>query len=176
MISNSCQQNQIQLGLKLCLQTHGNHFNNRLVIDLETIAIKRLTRNDCAFKDPKSKSHQIGFNLPLRSFKEMFQDLATDESVRVVIRNFVVKWYDSAEREIVQLMHAIKFYHSKGELRMVDLNHAILKEEFEIGSLLLFKRNEIDITVTIFPPDSENKLAESHGTDLITKLPNRKSS
>ena len=83
------------------------------MIDLETIAIKRLTRNDCAFKDPKSKSHQIGFNLPLRSFKEMFQDLATDESVRVVIRNFVVKWYDSAEREIVQLMHAIKFYHSK---------------------------------------------------------------
>ena len=59
---------------------------------------------------------------------------------------------------------------------MVDLNHAILKEEFEIGSLLLFKRNGIDITVTIFPPDSENKLGESHGTDLITKLPNRKSS
>ena len=65
--------------------------------------------------------------------QRMFQDLATDESVRVVIQNFVVKWYDSAEREIVQLMHAIKFYHSKGELRMVDLNHAILKEEFEIA-------------------------------------------
>ena len=146
------------------------------MIGVEEFAIKRLTRNDCAFKEPTSKSHQIGFNLPRKSFREMFKDLIIDESVRVVMQNFVVKWFDDAEQEILELMHAIKFYHSKGELRMVDLNHAILKEEFEIGSLLLFKRNEIDITVTIFPPDSENKLAESHGTDLITKLPSRKSS
>jgi hypothetical protein len=146
------------------------------VIRLEGFAIKRLTRNDCAFKDPDSKSHQIGFNLPRQSFGEIFQDLITDESVRVVKQNFVVKWFDSAEQEIAELIHAIKFYHSKGELRMVDLNHAILKETFEIESLLLFKRNGIDITVTIYPPGSEVKLAESHGIDLIAKLPNRKSS
>lgn len=146
------------------------------MIGVEEFAIKRLTRNDCAFKAPDSKSHQIGFNLPRRSFKEIFQDLITDESVRVAMQNFVVKWFDNAEQEIAELMHAIKFYHSKGELRMVDLNHAILKETFEIGSLLLFKRNGIDLTVTIYPPGSEDKLADSHGIDLIAKLPNRKSS
>ena len=176
MTLNNYLQNQIQLGLKLCLQTHGNHCKDRFVISLEEFAIKRLTRNDCAFKDPTSKSHQIGFNLPLKSFRGMFIDLITDDSVRVVIQNFVVKWFDNVEQEIVELMHAIKFYHSKGELRMVDMNHAILKETFEIGSLLLFKRNGIDITVTIYPPGSEDKLAESHGIDLIAKLPNRKSS
>jgi len=106
----------------------------------------------------------------------MFQDLITDGNVRVVIHNFVVKWFDKSEQEIIELMHAIKFYHSKGELRMVDLNHAILKETFEIGSLLLFKRNGIDIAVTIFPPGSEEELALRHGNDLIEKLPNRKSS
>ena len=146
------------------------------MISVEEFAIKRLTRNDCAFKDPTSKSHQIGFNLPRNSFRDMFNDLITDESVRVVTQNFVVKWFDNAEQEIVELMHAIKFYHSKGELRMVDLNHAILKETFEVGSLLLFKRNGIDITVTIYPPGSEDKLAESHGIDFITQLPNRKPS
>ena len=146
------------------------------MISVEEFAIKRLTRNDCAFNDPTSKSHQIGFNLPLKSFREMFNDLITDESVRVVIQNFVVKWFDNAEQEIIELMHAIKFYHSKGELRIVDLNHAILKETFEIGSLLLFKRNGIDISVTIYPPGSEDKVAEIHGIDLIAKLPNRKSS
>lgn len=146
------------------------------MISVEDYAIKRLTRNDCAFKDPTTKSHQIGFNLPRKSFTEMFKDLIMDESVRVVMQNFVVKWFDDAEQEIVELMHAIKFYHSKGELRMVDLNHAILKEIFEIGTLLLFKRSGIDITVTIYPPGYENKVAESHGIDLIAKLPNRKSS
>ena len=146
------------------------------MISVEDYAIKRLTRNDCAFKDPTTKSHQIGFNLPRKSFTEMFKDLIMDESVRVVMQNFVVKWFDDAEQEIVELMHAIKFYHSKGELRMVDLNHAILKEIFEIGTLLLFKRSGIDITVTIYPPGYENKVAESHGIDLIAKLPNRISS
>ena len=146
------------------------------MVSVEGVAIKRLTRNDCAFKYPNSKSHQIGFNLPLKSFKEMFNDLVTDESVRVVIQNFVVKWFDKAEQEIVELMHAIKFYHSKGELRMVDLNHVILKETFDLGSLLLFKRNGIDITITIYPPGSEDELSEGHGFDLIAKLPNRKSS
>jgi len=146
------------------------------VISVEQFAIKRLTRNDCAFKDPTSRSHQIGFNLPRKSFGEMFNDLITDESIRVVIQNFVVKWFDNVEQEIIELMHAIKFYHSKGELRIVDLNHAILKETFEIGSLLLFKRNGIDISVTIYPPGSEYKVAEIHGIDLIAKLPNRKSS
>lgn len=106
----------------------------------------------------------------------MFEDLIIDKSVRVVIQNFIVKWFDVAEQEIAELMHAIKFYHSKGELRIVDLNHAILKETFEIGSLLLFKRNGIDITVTIYPPGSEDNVAESHGIDLIAQLPNRKSS
>ena len=78
------------------------------MIGVEGFAIKRLTRNDCAFKDPNSKSHQIGFNLPRKSFKDMFNDLITDERVRVVIQNFVVQWFDNAEQEIVELMHAIK--------------------------------------------------------------------
>ena len=59
---------------------------------------------------------------------------------------------------------------------MVDLNNAILKEMFDVGSLLLFMRDGIDISVTIFQAGSENNLAEIHGADLIAKIPNRKSS
>ena len=146
------------------------------MIGMDGLAVKRLTANDCAFKDPKSKSHQIGFNLPHKSFKKMFHDLITDDSTQVVVQNFVVKWFDSDGQEIVELLQAVKFYHSKRELRMVDLNNAILKEMFDVGSLLLFMRDGIDISVTIFHAGSENNLAEIHGADLIAKIPNRKSS
>jgi hypothetical protein len=143
---------------------------------MQNIAIKRLTMNDCAFKNPKSKSHQIGFNLPRRAFESMFNDLVTDESERVIAQNFVVKWFDMDNELIVEIMQAIKFYHSKGELRMVDLNHDGLKEIFNVGTLLLFRRFGIDIQVTVYPPNSEEIITNQYGIDLISKIPTRKSS
>ena len=77
---------------------------------------------------------------------------------------------------IVEIMQAIKFYHSKGELRMVDLNHEGLKEIFNVGTLLLFRRFGIDIQVTVYPPNSEEIITNQYGIYLISKIPTRKSS
>jgi hypothetical protein len=106
----------------------------------------------------------------------MFNDLVTDESERVIAQNFVVKWFDLDNKLIAEIMQAIKFYHSKGELRIVDLNHEGLKEIFNVGTLLVFRRFRIDIQVTVYPPNSEEIITSQYGIDLISKIPTRKSS
>lgn len=140
-------------------------------MNVNIVAVKRLTQNDCAFKDPQSRSHQIGVNLPKKAFGEMFQDMITNVSERVVQQNFVICWLNSNGEEICQSMHSMKFYHSKKELRLVDLRIYELLDHLEPGSLIVFSRDEIDLTAQIFPPESENLVGSMYGNDVINAIP-----
>jgi hypothetical protein len=135
------------------------------------VAVKRLTRNDCAFKDPQSSSHQIGVNFPKKAFGEMFEDMITNDSEKVVQQNFVVSWLKPSGEEICQSMHSMKFYHSKKELRLVDLRVFELLDYLEPGSLLVFSRENIDLTARIYPPRSENLVGSIYGNDVLTTIP-----
>jgi len=138
---------------------------------VKIVAVKRLTVNDCAFKNPQSRSHQIGVNLPKKAFGEMFQDMITNVSERVVQQNFVICWLNSNGEEICQSMHSMKFYHSKKELRLVDLRIYELLDHLEPGSLIVFSRDEIDLMAQIFPPGSENLVGSMYGNDVINAIP-----
>ena len=138
---------------------------------MNIVAVKRLTQNDCAFKNPQSRSHQIGVNLPRKAFGEMFEDMITNESERVVQQNFVICWLNPNGEEICQSIHSLKFYHSKKELRLVDLRVFELLDYLEPGSLVVFSRDEIDLTARIFPPGSENLVGSMYGNDVIAAIP-----
>ena len=59
------------------------------------LAIKRLTTNDISWFSPKSKSHQSGINLPLKSFKEMFEDVYNDASSDAPRLDITANWFAS---------------------------------------------------------------------------------
>ena len=56
--------------------------------------------NDCAFKNPQSRSSDC-VNLPKKAFGEMFEDMITNESERVVQQNFVICWLTQTVRKFV---------------------------------------------------------------------------
>jgi len=154
------------LGINIKLT--GDNMNLRPVL-----SIKKLTKNDCSFKDPTSRSHQMGINLPIKSFKPMFVNLIIDFSEKVINRNYSIKWYDYTGGVIQESIHCIKYYHSKNELRLVDMSHPEIKERFEINSLLIFQKRESNIEVTILPPDSEHLVSLFGRSDLLKLIPNR---
>jgi len=65
----------------------------------------------------------------------------------------------------------MKFYHSKKELRLVDLRIYELLDHLEPGSLIVFSRDEIDLMAQIFPPGSENLVGSMYGNDVINAIP-----
>ena len=65
----------------------------------------------------------------------------------------------------------MKFYHSKKELRLVDLRVYELLDYLEPGGLVVFSRDGIDLTAQIFPPGSENLIGSTYGNDVLTTIP-----
>lgn len=101
----------------------------------------------------------------------MFRDMIANESERIVQQNFVILWLNPDGEDICQSIHSIKFYHSKKELRMVDLRVFELLDYLEPGGLLVFSRDHIDLTVRIYPPGSENYLGATYGNDILKEIP-----
>ena len=138
------------------------------------IAIKRLTENDISWFNPRSKSHQSGINLPLKSLKQMFTSLYENKSENAPREGMLVSWHLSNGGKIVQSDCEIIMYHSKNELRMVGIPKKSLGSFIETDTHLLFTRDDSHLNVTILSSGFEFLFSQLGLDSLIQKLPPKK--
>ena len=135
------------------------------------LAIKRLTANDISWFSPKSKSHQSGINLPLKSFKEMFQDVYNDASSNAPRLDITANWFASDGTLIDTSNSQVIKYHSKNELRLVTVPIQSVSHYVDLGSHMLVRRSGSAIDITIFSEDCEHLIRQLGHEVLLQKLP-----
>jgi len=135
------------------------------------LAIKRLTTNDISWFSPKSKSHQSGINLPLKSFKEMFQDVYNDASSNAPRLDITANWFASDGTLIDTSKSQVIKYHSKNELRLVTVPIQSVSHYVDLGSHMLVRRSGSTIDITIFSEDCEHLIQQLGHEVLLQKLP-----
>lgn len=135
------------------------------------LAIKRLTTNDISWFSPKSKSHQSGINLPLKSFKEMFQDVYNDASSNAPRLDITANWFASDGTLIDTSKSQVIKYHSKNELRLVTVPIQSVSYYVDLGSHMLVRRSGSTIDITIFSEDCEHLIRQLGHEVLLQKLP-----
>lgn len=135
------------------------------------LAIKRLTTNDISWFSPKSKSHQSGINLPLKSFKEMFQDVYNDASSNAPRLDITANWFASDGTLIDTSKSQVIKYHSKNELRLVTVPIQSVSHHVDLGSHMLVRRSGSTIDITIFSEDCEHLIRQLGHEVLLQKLP-----
>lgn len=135
------------------------------------LAIKRLTTNDISWFSPKSKSHQSGINLPLKSFKEMFQDVYNDASSNAPRLDITANWFASDGTLIDTSNSQVIKYHSKNELRLVIVPIQSVSHYVDLGSHMLVRRSGSTIDITIFSEDCEHLIRQLGHEVLLQKLP-----
>ncbi|MGB2335590.1 MAG: hypothetical protein ACPH87_08030 [Candidatus Poseidoniaceae archaeon] len=135
------------------------------------LAIKRLTTNDISWFSPKSKSHQSGINLPLKSFKEMFQDVYNDASSNAPRLDITANWFASDGTLIDTSKSQVIKYHSKNELRLVTVPIQSVSHYVDLGSHMLVRRSGSTIDITIFSEDCEHLIRQLGHEVLLQKLP-----
>lgn len=135
------------------------------------LAIKRLTTNDISWFSPKSKSHQSGINLPLKSFKEMFQDVYNDASSNAPRLDITANWFASDGTLIDTSNSQVIKYHSKNELRLVTVPIQSVSHYVDLGSHMLVRRSGSTIDITIFSEDCEHLIRQLGHEVLLQKLP-----
>jgi hypothetical protein len=135
------------------------------------LAIKRLTTNDISWFSPKSKSHQSGINLPLKSFKEMFEDVYNDASSNAPRLDITANWFASDGTLIDTSKSQVIKYHSKNELRLVTVPIQSVSHYVDLGSHMLVRRSGSTIDITIFSEDCEHLIRQLGHEVLLQKLP-----
>lgn len=123
-------------------------------------AVKRLTRNDVSWIYPQSKSHQAGINLPLGSFKAMFLHLIKDLEANAPRHDFEVKWFTRSGEFLADGASQVVRYHSKNELRLVNIPKSRLAQYLEEGHYLFIRRDSDRLHITIFDVDPSHLILE----------------
>ena len=123
-------------------------------------AIKRLTRNDVSWISPQSKSHQAGINLPLRSFKTMFTQLIQYQDETAPRKTFEIKWFTADGIIIADNKSQVVRYHSKNELRLVNIPKNRLAQYLQEGHYLFIRRDSNLLHITIFDVDPSHLILE----------------
>jgi hypothetical protein len=123
-------------------------------------AIKKLTRNDVSWISPGSKSHQAGINLPLRSFRSMFISLIQNEEVNAPRQAFQTVWYTSHGELIVESLCQVVRYHSKNELRLVNIPKNNLAQHLEEEHYLFIRRDMDFLHISVLEFDPSHLMKE----------------
>ena len=132
------------------------------------LAIKRLTTNDISWFSPKSKSHQSGINLPLKSFKEMFQDVYNDASSNAPRLDITANWFASDGTLIDTSKSQVIKYHSKNELRLVTVPIQSVSHHVDLGATCLFV-DLVQPSTSQFFQKTVNTLFGNWGTKCCSK-------
>ena len=138
------------------------------------LAIKRLTNNDVSWFSPRSKSHQSGINLPLKSFKEMFRETYENKTENAPRIQLSINWYLPNGTLIEESLSEIVMYHSKNELRLVGVPKNSIHNYVEVNSYLLFNRTLSGIEITILADGFEHLFKQVGLENLLQKLPPKK--
>jgi hypothetical protein len=123
-------------------------------------AIKRLTRNDVSWILPQSKSHQAGINLPLRSFKTMFTQLIQNKDETAPRKTFDIKWFSADGVLLAENKSQVVRYHSKNELRLVNIPKNRLAQYLQEPNYLFLRRDSNILHITIFDVDPSHLILE----------------
>lgn len=134
------------------------------------IALKRLTRNDVSWLEPKAKSHQCAINLPTKSFTTMFQDILKQDG-NILREKFMVHWYLTNGTKLIHSEAEIVYYHSKSELRLLNVPRNNIQIILKEHHLLLFRREGRSLHITHLTPNSEHVVSELGRHDLVDILP-----
>ena len=126
-------------------------------------SVKKLTRNDVSWMSPNSKSHQAGINLPLKSFRTMFSYLIEDESENAPREELVTKWFTEEGEIIAEKSCGVVRYHSKNELRLVNIPTRLLAQHLEEGLFLLIRKIESTLHITVLGFNPIHLLSEFEG-------------
>lgn len=136
----------------------------------QPIAIKRLTRNDVSWLQPKAKSHQCAINLPTKSFSEMFKDVISKEG-NILREQYMVHWYQTDGTKIIHSPSEVAYYHSKSELRLLQIPREKMDEILKEKHLLIFRREGRSIHITHLEANCEHLISELGRHDLVDILP-----
>ena len=134
------------------------------------IALKRLTRNDVSWLEPKAKSHQCAINLPTGAFTEMFEDVQRQEG-NTPRREFMVHWYMSDGTKLTNKGSEIVYYHSKSEFRLLNVPREKARDIMKENHLLFFRREGGNLHVTHLGPGGTHLVSEFGHSKLVQKLP-----
>jgi len=134
------------------------------------IALKRLTRNDVSWIEPRSNSHQSGINLPIKSFAEMFSDVISGKE-NVPRKKFTSHWYFADGSQANETEIEIAFYKSKSELRILKVPKKNTRNILREKNLLLIRRDEKFLHITHLIPNSEHLIKELGLNYLVDILP-----
>ena len=134
------------------------------------IALKRLTRNDVSWLEPKAKSHQCAIHLPTKAFTEMFEDIQR-QGGKVPRRGFMVHWYLSDGTKLTNKGSEIVYYHSKSEFRLLNVPRENVRDILKVNHLLFFRREGGNLHVTHLAPGSTHLVSEFGHSKLVQKLP-----
>lgn len=136
----------------------------------QSIAIKRLTRNDVSWFQPKAKSHQSAINLPTKSFSVMFKDMLAKEG-NILKEQFMVHWYQTDGVRLIHSPSEVAYYRSKSELRLLQVPTEKVEEILKEKHLLIFRREGKSIHITHLKANCEHLISELGRHDLIDILP-----
>ena len=134
------------------------------------LALKRLTRNDISWLEPGAKSHQCAINLPTKSFTMMFQDLLKQEGT-VLRREFMVHWYRCDGTKLLNRGSEVAYYHSKSELRLLNVPRDEVPSILKLNHILLFRREGGNLHVTNLGIGGSHLAGEFGYSKLVQKLP-----
>ena len=135
-----------------------------------SIALKRLTKNDVSWLQPKAKSHQCAINLPRKSFNSMFQDLLEKEG-EILRDKFIIHWYQTDGRKLSHSESEVVYYHSKAEFRLLQVPRINLEKTLIQSHILLFRREGKNLHITHLGPNSEHLISELGFNNLVDILP-----
>ena len=137
-----------------------------------SIALKRLTKNDVSWLQPRAKSHQCAINLPRKSFNAMFEDMLEKEG-KILRDKLIVHWYQTDGTKLSFSESEVVYYHSKAEFRLLQIPRNNLEDILIESHLLLFRREGDNLHITHLGPNSEhliNELGLSNLFDILPKL------
>jgi hypothetical protein len=120
---------------------------------------------------PRSKSHQSGINLPLKSFKQMFSEIYENKLVNAPRIKLSICWHLPNGLIVEESSSEVIMYHSKNELRLVGIPKNSIHHYIDVDSYLLFNRNNSNITITILADGFEHLFQQLGLGNLLGKLP-----
>ena len=136
----------------------------------ESISVKRLTRNDVSWLKSGAKSHQCAINLPMKGFRRMFESFIKfgDEIHR---RTILSIWFNQSGIVLSKVECVITYYPSKNEIRLLRVPRNDTGELLKEGNLLVIRKYEGQLRVTLIPEGCEHLINELGRNDLLNTLP-----
>lgn len=100
----------------------------------------------------------------------MFDDLLKKEG-NVLKEQYMVHWYQTDGTKIIHGASEVAYYHSKSELRLLQIPRTNMNDILKQNHLLIFRREGRSLHITHLEANCEHLISELGRHDLVDILP-----